>query len=159
MKSIRVFLLIAVAASALSHQSDGQQARPLGEQLKLAGVMPRGALVYLQVRDLNTLSKTWVASPTHEAFYNSASFKNFEKSNIYLKFQDRRKDFERLASAWTKRFVDGAARLCVALYDIGKSSWAGTDVGAKSSSPAHSSKHTVSGRSLNKPSPPPITSR
>lgn len=123
MKSIRVLLLIAVAVFTLSHHSDGQQARPLGEQLKLAGVMPGGALVYLQMRDLNTLMKTWVASPTREAFYNSSSFKNFEKSNIYLKFQDRRKDFEAalgfgVDESRLSELAGGAS--AVALYDIGK---------------------------------------
>jgi hypothetical protein len=122
-KSLRVFLFIAVAVFALSHQSDGQQARPLGEQLKLASVMPKGAMVYLQVRDLGTLMKTWNASPTHEAFYNSASFKNFEKSNIYLKFQDRRKDFETalgfgLDEARLSELAGAAS--AVAIYDIGK---------------------------------------
>jgi hypothetical protein len=123
MKSMRVLLLIAVAVLALSHHSDGQQARPLGEQLRLAGVMPRGALLYLQVRDLSTLLKTWVASPTHEAFYNSASFKNFEKSNIYLKFQDRKQDFEAalgfgIDESRLSELAGGAS--AIALYDIGK---------------------------------------
>lgn len=122
-KSLRVFLFITVAVFALSHQSDGQQVKPLGEQLKLAGVMPRGAMVYLQVRDLGTLMKTWGASPTHEAFYNSASFKDFEKSNIYLKFQDRRKDFETalgfgLDEARLSELAGTAS--AVAIYDIGK---------------------------------------
>jgi hypothetical protein len=122
-KSLRIFLFIVVAVFALSHQSDGQQARPLGEQLKLAGMMPKGAMVYLQVRDLGTLMKTWNVSPTHEAFYNSASFKNFEKSNIYLKFQDRRKDFETalgfgLDEARLSELAGTAS--AVAMYDIGK---------------------------------------
>jgi hypothetical protein len=123
MKSMRLLLLFAVAVLVLTHQSDGQQARPLGEQLKLAGVMPKGAMVYLQVRDLGTLLKTWVASPTHEAFYNSASFKHFEKSNIYLKFQDRRKDFETALGFGVDESrlseLAGTAS-AVALYDIGK---------------------------------------
>jgi hypothetical protein len=123
MKSLRVFLFIAVAVFVLSHQSDGQQARPLGEQLRLAGVMPKGAMVYLQVRDLGTLLKTWIASPTHEAFYTSASFKNFESSNIYLKFQDRRKDFETALGFGideTRLSELAGTASAVALYDIGK---------------------------------------
>lgn len=123
MKSMRVILFIAVAVFVLSHQSDGQQARPLGEQLRLAGVMPKGAMVYLQVRDLGTLLKTWIASPTHEAFYNSASFKNFESSNIYLKFQDRRKDFETALGFGideTRLSELAGTASAVALYDIGK---------------------------------------
>src|ERR1051325_7112616 len=122
MKSFKAIFIIAVAILALSHKSDGQQARPLAEQLKLAGVMPKGALLYLQVRDLGLLMKTWVASPTHEAFYESASFKNFEKSNIYLKFQDRRKDFEAalgfgLDEARLAELAGGQS--AVALYNIG----------------------------------------
>jgi hypothetical protein len=123
MKSIRVLFLIAIAVFALSHKSDGQQARPIGEQLRLAGLLPKGALVYLQMRDLSALMKTWIASPTHEAFYNSASFKNFEKSNIYLKFQDRKKDFETalgfsVDEQRLSELAGGAS--AVALYDIGK---------------------------------------
>lgn len=122
MKLTRLLFLIAILVLALSHQSDGQQARPLAEQLRLAGVMPKGAMVYLQVRDLGTLMKTWLASPTHEAFYDSASFKNFEKSNIYLKFQDRKKDFETalgfgVDEARLAELAGGAS--AVALYDIG----------------------------------------
>jgi hypothetical protein len=122
-KSLRVFLFITAAVFALSHQSDGQQVKPLGEQLKLAGVMPKGAMVYLQVRDLGTLMKTWGASPAHEAFYNSASFKNFEKSNIYLKFQDRRKDFETALGFGldeTRLSELAGTASAVAIYDIGK---------------------------------------
>jgi hypothetical protein len=122
MKSIKVIFFIALAVFALSHQSDGQQARPLAEQLRLAGVLPKGALVYLQMRDLGTLMKTWLASPTHEAFYGSASFKNFEKSNIYLKFQDRKKDFETalgfgMDETRLAELAGGAS--AVAIYDIG----------------------------------------
>lgn len=123
MKAIKVMFLMALAVLALAHQSDGQQARPLAEQLKLAGVMPKGALVYVQVRDLGALLKTWQASPTHEAFYSSASFKNFEKSNVYLKFQDRKKDFETALGFGVDeaRLAEVAGGLsAVALYDIGK---------------------------------------
>jgi hypothetical protein len=35
------FIEIAVAMLALAHRSDGQQTRPVSEQLKLAAVMPR----------------------------------------------------------------------------------------------------------------------
>lgn len=123
MRISKILLLIAIAVLALSHKSDGQQARPVNEQLRLASVMPRGALVYLQVRDLNLLMKTWLASPVHNNFYNSASFKNFEKSNVALKFQSRKEEFEKVLG-----FSVDEARLAelaggtsaVAIYDIGK---------------------------------------
>ncbi len=123
MKLIKIILFMALAVFAVAHKSDGQQARPLAEQLRLAGVMPRGALVYLQVRDLSALMKMWTASPKHDAFYNSASYKNYEKSSIYQKFQSRKDDFEKaigfgIDESRLAEFAGGAS--AVAMYDIGK---------------------------------------
>ncbi len=123
MRVSKVILLIAIAVLALSHQSDGQQPRPVSEQLRLASVMPRGAMVYLQVRDLSTLMKTWLASTVHKAFYDSASYKNFEKSNVALKFQSRKEDFEKALGFGVdeSRLAELAGGTsAVALYDIGK---------------------------------------
>src|SRR5687767_728142 len=90
----KLTILIAISVLALAHQSDGQQARPVAEQLKLAGIMPGGAMVYVQANDLSRLMKTWLASSVRSQFYDSASFEAFQKSRIYLKLQDRKKDFE-----------------------------------------------------------------
>lgn len=116
-------LLIAVAMLALAHQSDGQQARPLAEQLKLAAVMPRGAMVYVQANDLSALMKTWLASPVRSQFYDSASFAAFQKSHVYLKLQSRKKDFETAIGIGLdeKRLAELAGRAsAVSIYDIGK---------------------------------------
>src|SRR5438046_2151984 len=94
MRMKKLTMLIVIAFLALAHRSDGQQARPVAEQLRLAGVMPRGAMVYVQANDLSILMKTWLASPVRSQFYDSASFAAFQKSRIYLKLQDRKKDFE-----------------------------------------------------------------
>ena len=85
--------------------------------------MPGGALVYLQTRDLSALMKTWLASPVHDRFYKTASFTAFSRSRIYLKLQDRRKDFETalgfgLDEKRLAELAGGAS--AVALYDIGK---------------------------------------
>lgn len=120
---LRIILLIAIALLALSHQSDGQQPRPVNEQLRLASVMPRGAMVYLQVRDLSALMKMWMASPVHQAFYDSASYKNFEKSNVAMKFQTRKTDFEKALGFGVdeSRLAELAGGTsAVAVYDIGK---------------------------------------
>ena len=123
MKRSRIILLLIVAIAALSHKSDGQQPRPISEQLRLASVMPGGALVYLQTRDLSALMKTWLASPVHDRFYKTASFTAFSRSRIYLKLQDRRKDFETalgfgLDEKRLAELAGGAS--AVAIYDIGK---------------------------------------
>jgi hypothetical protein len=123
MRTKKLVLLIAVAMLALAHRSDGQQARPVPEQLRLAGVMPRGAMVYVQANDLSALMKTWLASPVRSQFYESASFAAFQKSHVYLKLQDRKKDFETAIGVGLdeKRLAELAGRAsAVSIYDIGK---------------------------------------
>jgi hypothetical protein len=123
MRIKKLILLIAVAMLALAHRSDGQQARPVAQQLALAGVMPRGAMVYLQATDLSALMKTWLASPVRSQFYDSASFAAFQKSRVYLKLQDRKKDFESAIGVGLdeNRLAELAGRAsAVSIYDIGK---------------------------------------
>lgn len=123
MKNSKLILLIAVAVIALGHRSDGQQARPVQDQMRLAGVTPRGAMVYLQARDLGALMRAWTASTVRNDFYKSASFASFSKSRIYLKLQNRRQDFEKaigfgLDESRVAELASGAA--AIAVYDIGK---------------------------------------
>jgi hypothetical protein len=123
MKTSRMILLIAVAVVALSHVSDGQPSRPVDEQLRLAGAMPRGALVYVQARDLSALVKTWLASTVRDKFYKSASFDAFSKSRIWLKFEARKNDFEKaLGFGFNEgRFAELAGGAsAISIYDIGK---------------------------------------
>jgi hypothetical protein len=123
MRKNRLILLIVLAMTALAHRSDGQQAQPVADQLRLAGVMPRGAMVYVQASDLSALMKTWLASPVRSQFYDSASFAAFQKSRVYLKLQDRKKDFESAIGVGLdeKRLAELAGRAsAVSIYDIGK---------------------------------------
>ncbi len=118
----KAILLMVIAVAMLSYRSDGQAARPLAEQLKLASVMPRSAMLYLQARDLSALMKTWLASGVRQKFYDSASFKEFTESRIYLKLQSRRQDMETAIGVGLDE--DRLAELAggtsaVALYDIG----------------------------------------
>ncbi len=122
MRLKKLTMLIAVAILA-AHRSDGQQTQPIAEQLRLAGVMPRGAMVYVQAIDLSALMKTWLGSPVRSQFYDSASFTAFQKSHVYLKLQDRKKDFEAAIGFGLdeKRLTELAGRAsAVSVYDIGK---------------------------------------
>lgn len=117
------WILFLVLALALAQRSDGQQTRPISDQLKLAGVMPRGPLVYVQARDLASLMKTWMASSVRAKFYDSPSFKAFSQSRVFLKFQDRRADIEKatgigIDESRLAEFAGGASALSI--YDIGK---------------------------------------
>jgi hypothetical protein len=123
MKITRAIFVLAVVIAALWHSSDGQPQRPVAEQLRLAGAMPRGALVYVQARDLSTLMKTWTASTVRNKFYASPSYTAFSKSRVFLKFQDRRGDFEKalgfgIDESRLAELAGGAS--AVAIYDIGK---------------------------------------
>src|SRR5260370_41983087 len=85
--------------------------------------MPRGAMVYVQANDLSTLMKTWLASSVRSQFYESASFAAFQKSRIYLKLQDRKKDFDSAIGVGLdeSRLAELAGRAsAVSIYDIGK---------------------------------------
>jgi hypothetical protein len=120
---VRGLTLVAVAVLALSHRSDGQQPAPLEEQLKLASVMPRGAMIYIQTRDLAALMRRWTSSPIREAFYKSDSYTAFSQSRVFLKLQDRRKDFETALGFGMdeSRLADLAGGVtALSVYDIGK---------------------------------------
>jgi hypothetical protein len=119
----RLTVIITVLMIALAHRSDGQQPQSLADQLKLASVMPRGAIVYVQAADLGALMKTWLASTIRTKFYDSASFTAFQKSHAYLKIQDRIKDFETAIGIRIdeKRLAELAGRAsAVSIYEIGK---------------------------------------
>jgi hypothetical protein len=84
--------------------------------------MPRGALVYIQARDLSSLMKTWIASPVRTKFYDSASFKAFSEAHVYLKLQNRRQDIEKAIGIGVDEerlaeLAGGAS--AAAIYDIG----------------------------------------
>ena len=123
MRTKKLIVLMAIVVLALAHRSDGQQTRPVVDQFKLAAVMPRGAMLYIQASDLGALMKTWLASPVRSQFYDSASFAAFQKSRVYLKLQDRKKDFETAIGVGLdeNRLAELAGRAsAVSIYDIGK---------------------------------------
>jgi hypothetical protein len=122
MKNKRLILVVLVAMAALGHRSDGQAQRPVNEQLRLAGIMPRGALVYVQSRDFGALMRAWLASPVRDQFYKSKSHTAFTQSRAYLKLQDRIGDLEKAVGFGLneERLAELAGGLtAVAIYDIG----------------------------------------
>jgi hypothetical protein len=122
MRAFKAIVLVVVGLAALSHRSDGQQRVPLEQQFKLARTMPKGALLYVQARDLSSLAGRWMASPARAQFYKSHSFTAFSRSRIYLKLQSRIKDFERAIGVGLNEErlaeLSGGAS-AVAVYGIG----------------------------------------
>lgn len=92
-------------------------------QMRFAGSMPSGALVYLEARDLSGMMRTWNASETRSRYYTSASYRSFRRSRLYLKLQDRLSDLQKgfgfeLTEERLAEFAGG--RSAVAIYDPGK---------------------------------------
>ena len=90
---------------------------------RFAGAMPRGALVYVEARDMAGLLKTWLASPTRARYFESASYRSFRRSRLYLKLQDRLGDLQRgfgveLTDERLAEISGGPTAL--AIYDPGK---------------------------------------
>ncbi|HMG36216.1 MAG TPA: hypothetical protein VKM94_19925 [Blastocatellia bacterium] len=120
-RKLVILVLLIVVASTIS--SDAQQTAPLAEQLKLATAMPSGAMLYIQTRDLGGLMRHWLSSPVRKGYYDSKSFSAFSHSHLFLKLQDRKKDFETalgfgLDEQRLAELAGGPSAL--ALYDIGK---------------------------------------
>jgi hypothetical protein len=123
MKLNRLIVALLVALAALTHRSDGQQAQSIERQLRLASLMPGQALLYLQAQDLSALMRTWLASSVRTQFYKSPSFNAFSRSRIYLRLQDRKKEFETALGFGLdeNRLTELAGGLsAIAVYDIGK---------------------------------------
>jgi hypothetical protein len=94
-----------------------------GAQLRMPGAMPRGALVYLESRDLGAQMRAWVASPTRKRYYGSASYRSFTRSKLYLKLQERLADLQQgFGFAITEERLAALAggRSAIAVYDPGK---------------------------------------
>lgn len=87
--AIVLILLMSVLALAGDRVAPG-----LADTFPSAKLMPQGALLYIQSRDLGSQLKTWTASETHNRYYNSANYKSFLRSRIALKFEERINEFQ-----------------------------------------------------------------
>ena len=60
-------------------------------------LMPQGALVYLEAKDLRSLAEGWLNSPEKKIWVQSRNFQRFENSRIMLKLMNRAEQFSRSA--------------------------------------------------------------
>jgi hypothetical protein len=111
-----VVLLVSALAVAADRPSQS-------EKLELARLTPRGALAYVQVRDLGALFADWRGSKLRERYYASDSYRAFTRSRLYAKLQERLAEFERgagftLTEARAAEMSGGLS--AAAMYDMGK---------------------------------------
>lgn len=117
-----VFWLFAsvLFVSALTVAADRS---PSGDGMPLARLIPRGAIAYVQARNLADLFSRWTASPAHDRYYQSDNYKAFQQSRLFAKLSERLKEFEdgagvQMDEARIAEMAGGAT--AVAMYDMGK---------------------------------------
>ncbi len=116
----KLAIILLLLLSAFAFASD--RVAPTNS-FSLAQVMPKGALVYIQSKDLASQLNTWYKSTTHKLYFESDNYKNFSSSRLFLKFQERVQEFEG-ATGITLTESDFASAVggqsALALYNIGE---------------------------------------
>lgn len=85
--SIALLMLTALAVRLFLHTETRRS-------LELARVMPGGALAYAEFRDLDSLLSQWRASAAHKRYLESANWKQFQNSRLYLRLLQRLEPIE-----------------------------------------------------------------
>lgn len=117
--TMRALLLLGVLAGV----SDSAPQREHAPPLKLARMMPKGALVYVQSRDLAGQLNLWRTSQLYEKYFSSKSYRAFQQSRLFLKLQSRTAEFETaLGFAFTEESLAMLAggESAIAVYDLGR---------------------------------------
>ncbi len=114
-----ILLLVVTGAllGATGHLVSGQ------DGLALARLLPKGALAYVQARDLGKLLAQWRASSVHDRYYASDSFRAFRRSRLWAKLNERIREFEEgVGVTLTEDTVMQMAgkATAIALYDMGR---------------------------------------
>jgi hypothetical protein len=115
-----VIIALAISVSSVGAWSALRATSSATPPLGLAAAMPRGALAYVEARDLHALLGAWIASETRSRYLASASYRSFRRSRLYVKLQERLAD---LAKGFGFAINDetlaafAGARSAVAVYD------------------------------------------
>ncbi len=65
----------------------------LRAQLSPAEIMPTGALVYVEARDLKSMLEGWLSSPEKKRWQESRHYQRFQNSRLFLKLTSRAEQF------------------------------------------------------------------
>lgn len=90
---------------------------------QLPGLMPEGALLYLEAKDFNALLHDWNSSDEKRAWLAGDSYQAFSRSRLFERLSQAQNEFSAAAGLTTDSgFLGGVAggQSCLAVYDIGK---------------------------------------
>ena len=88
----------------------------------LSGLMPPGALLYLEAQDFKSLLNDWNDSTEKQLWLKSDNYQVFSRSRLFIKLQQAQSEFATAAgSSPDMTFADSVAggRSALGLYDVG----------------------------------------
>jgi hypothetical protein len=122
MKS-RVWRFLALGAAAAGAIWGFLQVSGPSTTAPLAGVMPSGAVLYVEARDFASLVKDWNASPEKAAWLKSDNYSVFSRSKLFTRLEKAEQEYAKAAgfpaSMATLANIAGT-QSALALYDIGE---------------------------------------
>jgi hypothetical protein len=122
MKRILIATFIVVALCLIGWATY-QVATPAPEERVLAGLMPQGALVYIETEDLSGLLGEWNASPEKAAWVKSDNYEVLSRSRLLLRLEQAQNQFAAAAGVPPDyKFLGEVAgkRSALGIYNIGK---------------------------------------
>jgi len=122
MKPILIASCIVVALCLIGWATY-QVATPAPEERLLAGLMPQGALVYLESKDLSGLMGEWNASPERAGWVKSDNYEVLSRSRLLLRLEQAQNQFAAAAGVPPDyKFLGEVAgkRSALGIYNIGK---------------------------------------
>ncbi len=115
----RVLLLILACLMFVLAVTPQEPATP---PASLAGMMPPGALLYLEAKDFKSLLNDWNDSREKQLWLKSDNYQVFSRSRLFIKLQKAQSEFAAAAGfAPDMAFTDSVAggHSALALYDVG----------------------------------------
>lgn len=118
----RIVIAVVVVALSLIGWATFQANAP-APQRNLASLMPQGAQVYLEAKDLGGLLREWNASPEKAAWMKSDNYEVFSRSRLLLRLSEAQQQFAAAAGVPPDyRFLGEVAgqQSALGIYNIGK---------------------------------------
>lgn len=118
----RILIAVTVVAMSLIGWATFQANAPAPER-NLASLMPQGAQVYLEAKDLSGLLQEWNASPEKAAWMKSDNYEVFSRSRLLLRLSQAQQQFATAAGVPPDyKFLGEVAgqQSALGIYNIGK---------------------------------------
>jgi hypothetical protein len=118
MKSLRIGLIVVLAATI-----SWGMFQALKPNLELAGLMPQGALLYVEAKDFGGILHDWNVSAEKQAWLKSDTLSMFSRSRLYGRLNDAQGQFAEVAGLKPDMNLLGdssGTETAFAWYDIGK---------------------------------------